>query len=203
MRHLWLASGSPRRLELLASVGVSVQRLRPPDLDESPLAGEMPEDYVSRLAQAKALAGWRQLTIDQQAKAAVLGADTTVVLDGDVLGKPDTHSAARQMLQRLSGREHRVLSAVSLTTATFTETRVSSSLVTMLVLDDALIDRYIATGEPFDKAGGYGIQGAAALFIESLKGSYSGVVGLPLRETGELLALAGVPFWQTLSEQTP
>jgi len=196
MRHLWLASGSPRRLELLASVGVRVHRLRPPDIDESLQTGEIPEDYVSRLAQAKALAGWQQLTIDQQTEAAVLGADTSVVLDGEVLGKPETASAARQMLRQLSGREHQVLSAVSLVTATFTETRLSSSLVTMSVLDDALIDRYIATGEPFDKAGGYGIQGAAALFIESLKGSYSGVVGLPLRETGELLARAEVPFWQ-------
>jgi len=141
MRRLWLASGSPRRLELLASVGVPVQRLRPPDLDESLHVGEMPQDYVSRLALAKALAGWQQLTPEQQAEAAVLGADTTVVLDNDVLGKPATAVDARQMLRQLSGREHRVLSAVSLVTAAFTDTRLSSSLVVMSVAMEFRVQR--------------------------------------------------------------
>jgi septum formation protein len=157
------------------------------------VAGEAPEVYVARLAAAKAEAVWAA-TADSQP---VLGADTAVVLDREVLGKPQTPGEAAAMLERLSGRTHRVLTAVALRHAGGLDSRLSDSEVRFraTTADERLA--YCSTGEPFDKAGGYGIQGHAAVFVEELKGSYSGVVGLPLFETAELLARCAVPFWLT------
>lgn len=197
MRELYLASGSPRRAELLQQVDVPFKSLSPPGIDETPLQGEAPEAYVRRMAQEKARAGYRQLTEAAGPGAAVLGADTSVVARGRILGKPADPDDARKMLELLSGREHRVLSAVSLVWDARQETRLSCSTVTFAQLSPQLITRYIASDEPMDKAGSYGIQGKGAFLIEQMCGSYSGVVGLPLRETLALLELAGILCWAT------
>ena len=197
MRRLWLASASPRRAALLASIGVDTGLLPPPDIDEQPLAGEAPLVYVSRLAAAKARVGWAGLSAEQRLQAAVLGADTAVVLAGRILGKPSDPAEARAMLADLSGREHRVLSAVTVITADGENSDVSDTLVRFATLSGEEIDRYVASGEPMDKAGSYAIQGFAAVFVAQISGSYSGVVGLPLAETGRLLRQAGVGIWQT------
>jgi septum formation protein len=189
---LYLASASPRRSELLRQIGVRF-RVRPAAVAEDRLAGETPEAYVVRVAAAKAEAVWAAL----DAEDPVLGADTAVVLDGEVLGKPQTPVEAAAMLERLSGRAHEVLTAVALRHGGGLETRLSRSEVRFRPTTAPERLAYCATGEPFDKAGGYGIQGHAAVFVEELKGSYSGVVGLPLFETAELLARCGVPFWLT------
>lgn len=196
MRHLWLASASPRRAQLLASIGVNASLLTPPDIDEQPLAGETPLAYVTRLAAAKARVGWAELPAEQHPQAAVLGADTAVVLGERILGKPSDQAEARAMLAALSGREHRVLSAVTVITAERDYAEVSDTLVRFATLSGTDIDRYVASGEPMDKAGSYAIQGFAAVFVEKISGSYSGVVGLPLAETGRLLRQAGVEIWQ-------
>lgn len=196
MRRLWLASASPRRAQLLASIGVHASLLPPPDIDEQPLAGETPLAYVTRLATAKARVGWAGLPAEQHAQAAVLGADTAVVLGEHILGKPSDQADARAMLAALSGREHRVLSAVTVITAEGEYADVSDTLVRFACLSAEDIDRYVASGEPMDKAGSYAVQGLAAVFVEQISGSYSGVVGLPLAETGRLLRQAGVEIWQ-------
>lgn len=182
---LYLASKSPRRRELLARLGLDFGVL---DLDipEHRQPGEPAEDYVRRVAREKAGAGL--LTVVGNPSARVLGSDTEVVLDDEVFGKPDDAGAATAMLRRLSGRTHRVISAVSLVSAAREAQAVSVSEVTFAELDDARIAAYVATGEPFDKAGGYAIQGAAEAFVTRLDGSYSGVMGLPLHETARLLA---------------
>ncbi|HET7675271.1 MAG TPA: nucleoside triphosphate pyrophosphatase [Gammaproteobacteria bacterium] len=187
MPTLYLASRSPRRRELLAQIGVT-HRTIPVDLDETRLTGETPVDYVLRLARAKAAAGFAAAADNN---ALILGADTTVAIDGDVLGKPETKTAARTMLVRLSGGMHEVLSAVALTDGTRTETALSVSRVIFRDLTQAEIDAYVAVGEGCDKAGGYAIQGRGALFVARLEGSYSGVMGLPLCEVGELLGRFG------------
>ena len=189
---VYLASASPRRSELLRQIGVRFT-VRAAAIAEEPLSGEAPESYVVRLAAAKAEAVWAAVAGTQP----VLGADTAVVLDGAVLGKPGDAAEASAMLERLSGRAHRVLTAVALRHAAGLDSRLSESEVRFrpTTPDERLA--YCATGEPFDKAGGYGIQGHAAVFVESLKGSYSGVVGLPLFETAALLARRGVDFWLT------
>jgi len=189
--RLYLASASPRRRELLAQIGVTCQVL-PVDLDESPEPGESAEHYVRRLALDKARAA---LTLLGKAEGTlILAADTAVVIDADILGKPRDAADAAAMLRRLSGREHRVLSGVALIGADGRETgALSESRVRMRRLFDAEMAAYWATGEPADKAGGYAIQGRAAIFVEALSGSYSGVMGLPLFETAALLAAAGVP----------
>ena len=197
MRHLWLASASPRRARLLASIGVHVSLLPPPDIDEQPLTGETPLAYVTRLAAEKARVGWAGLAAQHRPGAAVLGADTAVVLGQRILGKPSDPSEARAMLAALSGREHQVLSAVTVITADGENSEVSDTLVRFATLSAADIDRYVASGEPMDKAGSYAVQGFAAVFVEQISGSYSGVVGLPLAETGRLLRQAGVGIWQT------
>ena len=194
MRRLWLASASPRRASLLASIGVPAQRLPAPDIDETPRPGESAPDYVQRMAREKARVGWAR--VPDPASAAVLGADTSVVLDNRILGKPRDPDEARAMLAALAGREHQVLSAVTVITVAGEQTALSVSRVSMAPLDSADIQAYVATGEPMDKAGGYAIQGFAAVFVEQLSGSYSGVVGLPLAETGQLLRQAGVLIWQ-------
>jgi septum formation protein len=200
LRVLWLASASPRRAELLRAIGVPFQLLSPPDIDERPHAGEAAATYVRRMALEKAQAGWQRLAAGQHDSAAVLGADTTVVLGGHILGKPDDAEHAIAMLGRLSGAEHRVLSAVTVCTADTHYSALSESVVRLAPLSEDEIRRYVATGEPLDKAGSYGIQGFGALLVEQISGSYSGVVGLPLRESGVLLSQAGVPVWQSIQE---
>jgi septum formation protein len=188
---LYLASGSPRRRELLLQIGVAFRVIRP-QVDETPLAGEAAHDYVARLAGAKAEAGWPlRATLD----APVLAADTAVVLDGEILGKPADRRDAESMLRRLSGRSHEVLTAVALKTPARLASRVSRSQVTFRALSPDEIRAYWDTGEPGDKAGGYAVQGMAALFIAHLEGSFSGVMGLPLFETAELLREAGAGNW--------
>jgi len=189
---VYLASGSPRRRELLAQIGVPFRAIGV-DVDEAVLPGEPPDRYVLRLAAAKAEAGW----VLSGGEAPVLGADTAVVLDGRVLGKPADAADGIAMLSRLSGRTHQVLSAVALRWAGGAATRLCRSEVEFRALDPAECREYWQGAEPCDKAGGYAIQGLAAVFVRNLHGSYSGVVGLPIFETAELLQAAGVPRWRS------
>ncbi len=188
---IYLASASPRRRELLRQIGV-VYRLLRIEIDETPLAGESPDDYVVRLALAKAQAGCAAL--GRRQPAPVLGADTAVVVDDAILGKPRDREEGLAMLARLSGREHQVLSAVALATPTRNAVKVQESGVRFRRLTLAECAAYWDSGEPRDKAGSYGIQGQAAAFIADLRGSYSGVMGLPLFETAELLREFGLSF---------
>lgn len=187
--HLYLASRSPRRLALLEQIGLRVA-LVDVETDETRLAGESPEDYVVRVAREKAWAGRGALIAGETRP--VLAADTAVVVDGMTLGKPSDRDLALRMLRLLSGRTHRVLTAVALIAGEREFTATSESRVTFRPLDELEILLYWQTGEPCDKAGGYAIQGLGALFIADLQGSYSGVMGLPLFETGQLLADAGI-----------
>jgi septum formation protein len=189
---VYLASGSPRRRELLTQIGVPFQLLNV-TVDESVVVGEAAEAYVARLAYCKAQAGLRARPIGESAP--VLAADTSVVLDGSVLVKPTDRADGERMLRRMSGRTHTVLTAVALAGAEGVQSRLSRSEVRFRELSDAEVAAYWDTGEPQDKAGGYAIQGAGAVFVADLRGSYSGVMGLPLYETAELLALQGVPRW--------
>ena len=182
--QIYLASASPRRRELLRQIGVSY-RLLPVAVDETPLPEEIPAAYVARLAQAKAQTGLQIL--GRRKPYPVLGADTAVVIDGIILGKPNHRQEGLAMLALLSGREHQVLSAVALATATQNAVKVQESRVRFRQLTVAECEAYWNSGEPLDKAGGYAIQGRAAAFIAELHGSYSGVMGLPLFETAELL----------------
>jgi septum formation protein len=186
---LCLASVSPRRRELLLQIGVP-HVVMGADIDETFLAGEPPRDYVIRLAREKALAVRRT-----GQKLPVLAADTTVVVDGKVFGKPHDQAQGVHMLAALSGRAHEVLTAVALADSRGVTERISVSTVRFreVSLEESLA--YWESGEPRDKAGGYAIQGLGAVFIEELRGSYSGVMGLPLFETGELLRAAGIAYW--------
>jgi septum formation protein len=186
---LRLASASPRRRELLAQIGVP-HAIEVADLDEDARDGEVATSYVERLACAKAEAVWRR-----RQDLPVLGADTTVVLDGTLLGKPRDRADGIAMLTALAGREHRVLTCVALVTAAGTRCLTSASTVRMRASTADERERYWDTAEPRDKAGGYAIQGFGAVFVESLQGSYSGVMGLPLFETAQLLAAAQIPCW--------
>jgi len=189
---IYLASGSPRRRELLQQIGVPF-RVVGAAVDEAVRPGEAPAAYVERLAAAKAdagLAGSRD-----EADVPVLAADTAVVLGGKVLGKPADRQDAEHMLRQLSGRTHEVLTAIALLTVSGLESRISRSEVTFRSLAAEEIQDYWETGEPADKAGAYAIQGRAAVFIADLRGSYSGVMGLPLFETADLLSKAGVWRW--------
>ena len=194
--QLYLASRSPRRAELLAQIGVtpdlSLLGAATREADESARAGEDPQEYVRRLARMKAALAWHRLVKRGLPILPVLAADTTVALGREILGKPADPADARRMLALLSGGRHEVFTAVALRTAHDLEVACSRSAVSFRVLTAEEIDRYIATGEPFDKAGAYGIQGRAAAFIAHLEGSYSGVMGLPLYETSGLLARAGI-----------
>ena len=183
--RILLASASPRRSELLRQVGIA-HAVRPVDVDESVRADEAPAAYVLRLAEAKAATLWRQLAPEE--RKPVLAADTTVALEGEIFGKPASLAEARKMLGRLSGRTHVVHTAIALLHAQGSAARVSSSTVTFRELTPTEIDWYWHTGEPADKAGGYAVQGRAAAFICHIAGSYSGIMGLPLFETWELLA---------------
>ena len=190
---IYLASGSPRRRELLRQIGVTF-RVIGAELDETAFQGESALAYVSRLAQAKARVGWERSR--DLGTAPVLAADTAVVLDTRILGKPAGLNDAMAMLLELSGRAHEVLTAVALRTTAGLDLVVSHSTVTFRSIDPSEARAYWETGEPSDKAGAYAIQGYAAIFISDLKGSYSGVMGLPLFETAALLKAAGVTCWQ-------
>jgi len=182
---IYLASRSPRRVELLKQIGLSCEIL-PADIDETQHLNETPVDYVMRLAQQKAEAGLERLTAEQRAHA-VLAADTTVALASVVLGKPEDDDDARRMLSALSGSVHEVHTAIALAFNQQIEVVLSTTIVEMMVLSEAQIDAYIASGEPRDKAGSYGIQGLAGAWIKRIEGSYSGVMGLPIYETAALL----------------
>jgi septum formation protein len=197
-RHIYLASRSSRRRELLKQIGVSFEVLllregagREADFDEAPLPGEAPTDYALRLAKAKAEAGWMRLGQRRMVRSPVLSADTTVAAAGQMLGKPANREQAAEFLRLLSGKTHEVHTAVAVKFDSRIEAALSSTEVVFRELDDREIRQYVATGEPLDKAGAYGIQGKAAVFISGIRGSYSGVMGLPLFETGQLLAKFG------------
>jgi len=181
-----LASTSPRRRELLAACGLTAV-VRPVAIDETVRPGEPPRDYVERLACAKA-----EAAAEHAPEAVVIGADTAVVLDGEIYGKPASAADFRRMMGALGGRSHEVYTGVAVVQGGRAAVRTAVSRVRLRQLDEGEMQRYWASGEPRDKAGGYAIQGLGALFVTGLEGSYSGVVGLPLYETGELLAAAGV-----------
>ncbi len=187
-----LASASPRRRELLDQIGVA-HRVHAVDLDESVLPNETVIEHVSRLALAKAREGFRQLS-QQDANTVVLGADTIVEIGGESLGKPENAEQAAAFLARLSGKKHKVHTAVAVVTAGCELSALSSSEVEFTELSEQQINAYIATGEPLDKAGAYAIQGIAGQFVNRLNGSYSGVMGLPLFETAQLLSACGVSY---------
>jgi len=195
---IYLASKSPRRQELLRQIGVEFEELllreaggRRRDVVESPRKDEPPQEYVKRIARTKASIGWHRMGRRGLTPRPVLAADTEVVLDGAVLGKPDDAAAAVQMLEALSGRAHDVITAVAVRWNAQISLGVATSRVTFRTLGRDEIERYVATGEPFDKAGGYAVQGRAAIFIRRLEGSYSAVVGLPLFETADILSKIG------------
>lgn len=196
-----LASRSPRRRELLAQAGIRFDLLlfrgaprEDREIDESWLAGETPEVYVQRVARAKAGFAAQLLLSRSLPPYPVLAADTILDLDGEVIGKPRDAQDAAAILTRLSGRSHRVLTAIAVAHQQRIEHRLSISEVRMRSLPAEEIRRYVQTGEPMDKAGAYGIQGRAALFVEEIRGSYSGIVGLPLCDTGLLLREFGLTF---------
>jgi len=182
---LVLASASPRRRELLSGLGLRFE-VRPVDLDETPREGEPPRDYVRRLAVEKAAACGR-------AGELVLAADTTVVLDGELFGKPADAADARRMLGRIAGREHTVFSGIALLEAASgrSAAAVETSGVVMAEMSEGVIGWYVATGEPLDKAGAYAVQGLGALFVEAIRGNYTNVVGLPLPATRRLFRELG------------
>jgi septum formation protein len=194
MNPIYLASGSPRRRELLTQIGVPFVALSAA-IDETPQPDEAPADYVARLALGKARAGFASLPAEGRERV-VLGADTAVIIDGRILGKPLDQADALAMLASLSGREHQVLTAVALFDGARSEVVNVSAQVRFRLVEPAEAQAYWASGEPVDKAGGYAIQGLGAVFVASLQGSYSAVVGLPLCETAALLGRFGVPCWQ-------
>ena len=186
---LFLASKSPRRAQLLEQLGLAFDTLDI-DIAEVPLPGEAAEDYVRRLAREKAGAGLLQVAA--VSGACVIGSDTEVVLDGEIFGKPIDVDDAERMLHRLAGREHQVLTAVAVLSPEREAESVQISTVRFAEMSPDTIRRYVASGEPLGKAGGYAIQGRAAAYIEHLSGSYSGAMGLPLHETSRLLAASGL-----------
>lgn len=196
---LYLASRSPRRHALLRQIEIEFEPLllreaigRERDVVEEALDAEPAAHYVERMARTKAQVGWLRVQNRKLAERPTLGADTEVVLEGEIFGKPRDRDDAVRMLKRLAGRTHQVLSAVALRTASGTEFEMSVTKVTLRRLGAADIERYVAKGESMDKAGAYAIQGLAAAFVTRIEGSYSGVVGLPLAETAALLARARV-----------
>ena len=198
-KHIYLASRSARRRDILKQMGVSFEMLllregpgREADFDEAVLPGEIPDRYATRIARLKAESGWSRLEQRRLLRYPVLAADTTVAIGEDILGKPADREEAVAMLKRLSGTTHYVHSAVAVKYNDRYEEALSTTEVRMRELEDDEIRRYVATGEPFDKAGAYGIQGRASIFIEHISGSYSGVVGLPIYETARLLASFGL-----------
>ena len=186
-----LASASPRRRELLQQIGCHFS-VAPADIDESVLEAESAGDYVTRMAMQKALAGWHA---NESRQLPVLGADTAVVLNEEIFGKPSGQDDAVSMLSRLSGKTHRVLSAVAMVLGDKQQLVLSETRVTFRPLSREECIDYWQTGEPSDKAGGYAIQGLGAIFVSSINGSYSGVVGLPLAETCQLLKAFDLSWW--------
>ncbi len=202
IRHprIYLASQSPRRRELLKQIGVYYETLlmrdnprRTIDVDETPHAGEAPVDYVQRVCREKASAGWETLSLRNLPPFPVLAADTTVTLDGKIIGKPNDNEHAAEILRMLSGTRHQVLTAVAVAFERRLEMRLSTTTITFDTLSEERIRRYLLTREAHDKAGAYGIQGYAGAFVKHIDGSYTGVMGLPLYETVELLRLFGYP----------
>lgn len=198
-KRIYLASRSPRRRELLGQIGVGFELLllredpaRSADVDETPLPGENPRDYALRISHAKAESGWQRVLQRRLPHLPVLAADTVVALGDRIMGKPANREEAVKMLTALSGQKHEVLTAVAMTSGDRIEQKLSVSTVQFGILTDQAIRRYVITGEPLDKAGAYAIQGHAAIFIEKIEGSYSGVMGLPLCETAALLASFGI-----------
>ncbi len=180
-----LASRSPRRVELLKQIGID-SIVRPADVDETPLVGESPADYVQRVAKQKVIVTAKNLK-SEYTNLPVLAADTTVALDGGILGKPENDADAIHMLKKLSGSKHEVHTAVAVSLKNKVKVILSTTQVEMMPLTDAMIKAYVATGEQRDKAGSYAIQGKAGAWVAYIEGSYSGVMGLPLFETAKLL----------------
>lgn len=199
-QRIYLASQSPRRRELLKQIGIRYDMLllrsdprRTVSVDETPLDSEMPEAYVQRICRDKARAGWESLELRNLPLLPVLAADTTVTVGGKIIGKPDNNEHAAEILRMLSGTRHLVLTAVAVTFGERLEMRLSTTAITFDTLSDDRIHRYLLTSEAHDKAGAYGIQGHAGAFVKHIDGSYTGVMGLPLYETVELLKLFGYP----------
>lgn len=197
---IYLSSQSPRRRELLKQIGVNYEMLllrndprREVSVDETPEEKENPIDYVQRICRLKAQAGWDAQSFRNLPLFPVLAADTTVTIDNMIIGKPRDNTHATEILHTLSGRQHQVLTAVTVSFKDHIETRLSTTTVTFAKLDDARIHRYLLSNEAHDKAGAYGIQGYAGAFVERIEGSYTGVMGLPLFETVELLKNFGYP----------
>lgn len=199
--RIYLASNSPRRRELLHQIHVNFELLlfrgqprEDPDVCEDVIAGENVVTYVQRMAYEKAIAGLKRIAFRRLFPLPVLAADTTIELDGEIIGKPMDAVDAEVILKKLAGRTHRVLTAVAIATDQRIEYDLSVSEVSFRAMEEGEIRRYIASGEPMDKAGAYGIQGRAGMFIESIRGSYTGIMGLPLFETARLLKRFGYPL---------
>jgi len=184
-----LASQSPRRLELLEQIGLHPE-VHPAHIDETPLSNESPEDYVNRLARSKA-----ESVAQHYTGALVIGSDTSVVIGQQILGKPQSREHFLTMFKRLSGAKHQVMTAVAVTDGQQTRSEVVVTQVSFYSISENEIERYWLSGEPQDKAGGYGIQGLGALFVKEIQGSYSAVVGLPIAETGKILEKFGFSIW--------
>jgi septum formation protein len=199
-QRIYLASQSPRRRELLKQIGIHYDMLllrtdprRKISVDETPHDGEAPVNYVQRICRDKARAGWESLVLRNLPLLPVLAADTTVTIEGKIIGKPDNNEHAAEILRMLSGTQHQVLTAVAMAFEERLEMRLSTTNITFDTLSEERIHRYLLTGEAHDKAGAYGIQGHAGAFVKHIDGSYTGVMGLPLYETVELLKLFGYP----------
>ncbi|HZW21944.1 Maf family protein [Noviherbaspirillum sp.] len=197
---IYLASKSPRRRELLRQIGVEFELLllrdqgpRGPDVSEEVLPNERAHDYVVRVTREKAEQAWKIMLARRLPLRPVLAADTTVVVDGRILGKPANEAEAMEMLRALSGRTHQVITSVALHRDGDTFQQTQTSDVTLITLTEQMMRAYCASSEPYDKAGGYGIQGMAAVFVKHIAGSYTGIMGLPLFETAQLLNQAGIP----------
>ncbi len=190
MDKIYLASTSPRRRELLAQLGVNFDVLTI-DIDETPYPQEKPEAYVQRMAEEKATAGWVKC---KDHKSIIIAADTSVIIEQQILGKPSSVEHAKQMLIALSGRSHQVMSAVAVATQNNVAVSLNVNTVCFSDLSDEQLEWYLSTNEGIDKAGAYAVQGVAAQFIEHIEGSYSGIMGLPLYETARLLKQAGYRY---------
>ncbi|ROS01240.1 septum formation protein [Sinobacterium caligoides] len=195
--QLYLASNSPRRGELLKQAGVDFRRLSGA-VDETPKEGELAQQYVERLALAKASVGLAMQLEQSLPLKPVLGSDTAVVVDGEILGKPLDFADSERMLRLLSGREHQVMTSVAVLDGKQEHCCVSVSRVSFRVIKQHEIEQYWLSGEPCDKAGSYAIQGKGSLFVASLQGSYTGVVGLPLLETEQILTKFAITCWPSL-----
>lgn len=198
-QRIYLASGSPRRRDLLRQIGVDFSLLLLNDkgsrglgVNEDVLAGESPQDYVARVTREKVIVGYNIMLARRLPVLPILAADTTVTIDGKILGKPADPDEAAQILRQISGHTHQVLTAIAVKHKEQIWQTTQTSEVTFAKLSDSQIQNYCATPEPYDKAGGYGIQGLAALFITHISGSYSSIMGLPLYETAQLLQNAGI-----------